>query len=159
MEGMGVCTWEEIKVQLLEVSSALRKRLERKEEVAAADKKLSSFPTLGKSGAGRTSGRCLLGGEGSVHGGQAQGPGCGGFGDVCCPHLLLSVSSQLHCVWQRDVWACRAKSSPRKGQDMQRGRRRSGKELLTWRRQHKAVLCQGCLPTAPAARGDCWREQ
>lgn len=48
-EGLSVFTWEEIKAQLWEVSSALGKRLEGRDEASAADKASEQFPTLRES--------------------------------------------------------------------------------------------------------------
>ena len=104
-EGLSVFTWEEIKVQLWEVSSALGKRLEGRDEAAAADKASEQFPILRERRAGGIKARCLLGGEQGVRGGQARGPGCGRFGNIFSYNLLLSVSSQFHRVWQRSLRA------------------------------------------------------
>ena len=93
-------------MQLWVVSSALGKGLEGTDEAAAADKASEQFPILREGRAGGTKVRSLLGGEQGMRGGQAWGPGCSQqhyFGNIFSHDLLLSVSSQSHCVWWRDL--------------------------------------------------------
>lgn len=103
-QGLSVSTWEKIKVQLWEVSSALGKRLEGRDEAAAADKASEQFPTLGGSRAvGGTGVRDLLGGQRGVRGGRLGGRAVLALAAFFSFDLLLCVRPAGSTVCGREI--------------------------------------------------------
>lgn len=104
-QGLSVSTWEKIKVQLWEVSSALGKRPEGRDEAAAADKASERFPTLGGSRAVGGPGRGICSEGSGVCVGVRSGAGLCSLWQRFSPSICFCVCVQPvpPCVAERSA--------------------------------------------------------